>query len=141
MTFSATKANTLKSEMDNLDTLSRGTRAYFQARTKNRLFDLIVTKFKERQQAENLTKAQLARRMGTRPEVVGRMLASPSNLRIDTISDLLLAIAGEELDATSSSPVTRPKRNFRYRDSVLDPANSNIRDNASKAITTLEWSK
>jgi hypothetical protein len=54
--------------------------------------------------------------MGRRPEVVTRLLGSPGNWTIATISDLLLAIAGEELDATSSNPLDKPPRNIAARD-------------------------
>lgn len=104
-------ANTISSEKADLDTLTAVTRAYFQARLRNRLFNLVLSKFRERADAGELTKAQLARRMGRKPEVVNRLLGAPGNWTIDTVSDLLLAIAGEELDATSSDPDRRPPRN------------------------------
>ena len=41
------------------------------------------------------TRADLARRLGKRPEQVTRWLAGPGNLKIDTLSDLLLAMGHE----------------------------------------------
>lgn len=96
--------DTIRRETADRDQLSRGTRAYFQARTQNRLYDLVMNKFREKKESEGLTQAQVARRMGKRPEVVNRLFASPGNWGADTLSDLLLAIAGEEIDATSTSP-------------------------------------
>jgi hypothetical protein len=61
-----------------------------------------------------LTQAELARRIGKRPEVVNRMLGSPGNWRIDTISDLLVGIAAEELDPKSVSLLNRAPRNQQY---------------------------
>ncbi len=108
--------DTIRHELSHLNELSRGTRAYFQARTRNRLYDLVMSKFREKKNSEGLTQAELARRMGKRPEVVNRMLSTPGNWGTDTISDLLLAIAGEELDASSTSPSLRPPTNRRHLD-------------------------
>jgi transcriptional regulator with XRE-family HTH domain len=106
--------------MERRDTLSRPTRLYFQARTRNRLYDLVMRKFRERREAEGLTQTELARRMGKRPDVLSRLLSRPSNWTIDTLSDFLLAIAGEEIDATSSFPSERPARNFSHLDRLTD---------------------
>ncbi|MEC7593676.1 MAG: hypothetical protein VYA64_09600, partial [Pseudomonadota bacterium] len=52
-----------------------------------------------------LTQAELARRMGRRPEVVSRMLGAPGNWRLDTVSDLLFAISGAEAAFTTRYPM------------------------------------
>jgi hypothetical protein len=113
---SATRS--LRSEHADLDTLSAPTRAYFRARLKNRLYDLVLTKFAAQ---SGLTRAILARRMGKKPEVVSRLLGAPGNWTLDTVSDLLLAIAGEELDATSTNPQSRPPRNYDSYDQDPPP--------------------
>lgn len=77
-------------------------RAYFQARLRNRLFNLILQRFLQEQQS-GLTKAALARRIGKTPDVVNRWLGAPGNLTLDTISDLLLGIGAEELKLELSS--------------------------------------
>src|SRR5947209_2537173 len=41
------------------------------------------------------------------PEVITRLLGAPGNWTLETISDLLLGIAGEELEPTSSSLLNR----------------------------------
>lgn len=130
----------IKHELFHLDELSRGTRAYFQARTRNRLYDLAMTKFRERRDSEGLTQADVARRMGKRPEVVNRIFSGPGNWRADTLSDLLLAIAGEEIDATSGSPLMKPPTNRRALDRDADgrpfkPPTQN-RDEARKGKAT-----
>jgi hypothetical protein len=104
--------------LNDLDNLSRGTRAYFQQRQKNRLYNLVMSKFKAAQETDGLTRAKLARRMGRRPEVVTRWLRSPGNWRLDTLSDFLLAICGEEIDDSSSSPLARPARNYSANSSI-----------------------
>jgi hypothetical protein len=122
-------ATTVLTERNDRDALSSGTRAYFRARQKNRLYHLVMSKFRERQDAEGLTKAQLARRMGKKPEVVNRLLAAPGNWELDTLSDLLLAIAGEELNATSSNPADLPPQNSRSAD--VDAVNFDIKSKSS----------
>lgn len=77
-------------------------RAYFQQRLRLQVFNFLLGKFLDAQN-DKLTKAVLARRIGKTPDVVNRWLGAPSNLTLDTISDLLLGIAGEELILSSSS--------------------------------------
>jgi hypothetical protein len=88
-------------------------RTYFQHRFRLRLFNFILEKFIAAQQ-EGLTKAALARRIEKTPEQVNRWLGAPSNMTADTMSDLLLGIAGEEFELESSSPITQAKRNYSH---------------------------
>ena len=108
--------NTTFYELNHLNELSLGTRSYFQERLKNRLYDLVLSKFHERVSSDNLTKAELARRTGHSPAVITRLLGAPGNWRLDTVSDLLLGIGGEELVASSSSPLDSAKRNYQADD-------------------------
>jgi hypothetical protein len=89
------------------------TRAYFEQRLRNRLFKFLVEKFADAQK-DGLTQATLARRLGRTPDVVNRWLSSPSNLTSDTICDLLLGIAGEELEPHSSSPMWQTPHNYSH---------------------------
>ncbi len=85
--------------------------AYFQARLRYNLYDFIVSKFKEMEKEQGLTKAELARRIGCKPEQITRRLGAPGNWTLDTISDLLIGIAGEELEPKSNSILGGAKRN------------------------------
>ena len=85
---------------------------YFRARNRNKAYDAIVREFL----ASGVTKATIARRLGKRPEVVGRLLGAPGNWTLDTVSDLLLAISGSEVDYDISSPFDRPQRNYESPD-------------------------
>jgi hypothetical protein len=87
-------------------------RAYFHARLTNRIYAFILDKFLEKERSEKLTKAELARRIGRKPETITRLLGAPGNWTLETISDLLLGIAGEELEPASSSLLNRPHRNI-----------------------------
>lgn len=118
MTSSAT--NSILSEKKNLDRLSHATRAYFQNRTKNRVHNLVLTKFRQEKEAGRLTQALLAKRMGKTPDQISRILNYPSNLGLEMLSDLLLAIVGEEIDATSSDPEKRAPANARSKEILAD---------------------
>jgi hypothetical protein len=88
-------------------------RVYFQERLKNRFFEFLLNRFLE-QQKHGLTKAKLARRIGKKPEVVNRLLSAPSNLTLDTASDLLLGIDAEELEMDGSSLLNRAPINYSH---------------------------
>ena len=70
---------------------------YYRARQRNRIFDGIVGYFATRAENYGVTKREIARRLGRDPAQVTRWLSQPSNLTLDTISDLLLAM-GAEMD-------------------------------------------
>jgi hypothetical protein len=108
-----TSQTSFLSEVENGEPIPVGKLSYLRERTRNLLYDFIVRKFIEAER-HGLTQAELARRIGKRPEVVNRMLGSPGNWRIDTISDLLVGIAAEELDPKSVSLLNRAPRNQQY---------------------------
>jgi hypothetical protein len=94
-------------------------RIYFQERLRNRFFEFLLNKFVE-QQLHGLTKAKLARRIGKTPDVVHRWLSAPSNLTLDTASDLLLGIHAEELEMGTSSLLNRVPVNYSHLDEFWD---------------------
>jgi hypothetical protein len=87
-------------------------RAYFHARLRNRIYSFVLKKFTEKEKSEGLTKAELARRIGRKPEIITRLLGAPGNWTLETVSDLLLGIAGEELEMASSSLLNRTPHNM-----------------------------
>jgi hypothetical protein len=93
-------------------------RAYFRARLRNRVFNFILGKFLAEQE-RGLTQAKLARRIERKPDVVNRWLGMPSNLTLDTVSDLLIGISGEELTLSSESPQQPAQRNYYPEDEWL----------------------
>lgn len=64
--------------------------SYFRARAKRFAYELAIKEFKK----SGITKADLARRLGKGADRVSKMLAGPGNWTIDTLADLLFAIAG-----------------------------------------------
>jgi hypothetical protein len=71
--------------------------AYFRERLKGRIFSFIIRALKKQQQEDpTITQAAIARRLGRRPEQINRWLSGPSNLTVESISDLVLAAFGGE---------------------------------------------
>jgi hypothetical protein len=89
------------------DLIPVGTFGYFRARNRWQAYDLVLTEFKN----SGLTKADLARRLGKRPEVVSRLLGAPGNWGLDTVSDLLFAISGAAVVYNPAYPLDMPAGN------------------------------
>ena len=53
---------------------------------------MVLHLFEDKAGREGITRAQLARRSGKRPEQVTRMLGSPGNWTLETLTGLLLAM-------------------------------------------------
>jgi hypothetical protein len=79
------------------------TLAHFRQRTRERIYELVLQEFER----SSLTQAELARRLGKNPSIISRLLSSPGNWSLDTVSDLLFAISGGELHATVAPPAAR----------------------------------
>ena len=67
---------------------------YFRARLQSRLHQIVLDEWL-RQEDRGLSQAELARRVGRKPEVVNRLLGSPGNWTLNTVSDLLLGMGAE----------------------------------------------
>ena len=89
------------------DRVPVGTLGYFRARNRHRIYSLVLDEF----QRSGLSQADLARRLGKKPELVCRLLASPANWRLDTTSDYLFAISGAEAAYEIGRPLTQAPRN------------------------------
>lgn len=101
--------------MENTSNKALGTRevSYYRQRYKNRIFSEIVTFFARESERTGLTKRDLAARLQRDPGLITRWLSAPSNLTLETISDLLLAM-GAEMDSRIVSFSERPIRNFSH---------------------------
>lgn len=85
-------ATTVLSDSTGSARIPRWALAYLRARHRGNVLNLILAQFER----SALTKAQLARRLDIKPEQVTRLLGSPSNMTLDTLSDLLFALTGTE---------------------------------------------
>lgn len=96
------------------------TLAYFRERQRNRIYDSVLREFLR----SKISKADLARRMGKRPEVVTRLLGAPGNWTLDTVSDLMFAISGSEFEFRVVYPLSAPPRNDTAPDWLIGAASS-----------------
>jgi transcriptional regulator with XRE-family HTH domain len=88
-------------------------RVHFQRRLRDQFFDFLRERF-EREESNGLTQAKLARRIGKSPEVISRWLNAPSNLTLDSISDLMLGVAAEEPEFDGKSLLNRSASNYTH---------------------------
>jgi DNA-binding phage protein len=77
--------------------LKRRDRAYYRRRQQNRVFAALAELFAEEAEKGAISKKELAEILGKDPAQITRWLSAPSNLELDTISDILLAM-GAEMD-------------------------------------------
>jgi hypothetical protein len=104
--------------------ISESKLVYLRERLRARFFDFLIDRF-ERERDSGLYQAKLAKRIRKSPEVINRWLGAPSNLTLDSISDLLAGIAAEEPVFSSSSLLDRAPVNYSHLDdtpSILDAA-------------------
>lgn len=94
------------------------TLSYFRERFRDRLYDLVLDEFFKQEAETGLTRAEVARRIGRRPEQITRWFGAPGNWTLETVSDLLLAIAKAEPDVTLLPLEGRPSRNYRGQNMI-----------------------
>ena len=106
----------VKSEISGDEPLSDYALGYLNQRVRNSFYHYVLRRFHDAAERENLTKTKLAKRLGITPSRVTRLLASPSNWTLDTVSELLVGICREELKPHSDSYLGRPERNYQSED-------------------------
>ena len=106
----------VKLEIAGDEPLSDYARGYLNQRVRNSFYDYIMRRFQEAAEQEGLTKTKLAERLGVTPSRVTRLLGSPSNWTLDTVSELLVGICREELRPTSEPYQGRATRNLQPKD-------------------------
>jgi len=90
-----------------------GKLAYFRERFRNALYQMVLKEFLAERDAGRLTKADMARRIGRKPEQISRWLGAPGNWTLDTVSDLMLAMGREPRCAkVDLSRLAAATRNF-----------------------------
>lgn len=98
-------------DLSSKETLPAKILGYFRARQRNRVHEVILNSFIKAQKDHDITRADVARRMGKRPELITRWLGGPGNITLDTISDLMLAV-GKEIEFKVSDIRPATGRNF-----------------------------
>jgi hypothetical protein len=69
--------------------------AYYRRRQQNRVFAEIVSFFAAEAEKGHITRKQIAEKLSKDPAQITRWLSAPSNMTIDAISDILLAMDAE----------------------------------------------
>jgi hypothetical protein len=69
----------------------------------------VIREFKK----SGLSQADLAQRLGKGTDRVCKLMGGPGNWTLDTVSDLLFAIAGGESKYEISYPLDKPRRNYQ----------------------------
>jgi len=83
---------------------------YYRQRSKNRLFEALTSFFAEEAERRGITRRDIADSLHRDPAQITRWLNAPSNLTLDSISDLLLSL-GAEMDYRVAKFDDRPKPN------------------------------
>ena len=68
---------------------------YYRRRFQNRVHEMLTAFFEEEAERRAFTRVEIAESINRDPAQISRWLAAPSNLTLDTISDLLLAVDAE----------------------------------------------
>jgi len=72
--------------------LGAGNLGYVHGLVRNRAHICVLNIFASEQKERGLTKAQIARKLNKRPEVVSRELTAPGNWTLDTYANYLIAM-------------------------------------------------
>jgi plasmid maintenance system antidote protein VapI len=89
-----------------------------RARNKNKAHSQCLELFEK----SGLTKADLAKMLGKKPEQITRWLAGPGNITLDTLSDLVFALSGEFFVLEFRDDLARAKSNRCSPDWLQPPA-------------------
>lgn len=125
-------------EIKEAERLSIGMLAYFRARLRNRIYDLVMREFLVRETSARLTKADVARRMRSTPDRVSKLFRSPGNWTLKTVSDLLIAM-GAEPEIGISLVGGQPPRNISLPDwAYIEEPQFHGGDHRSHRVLTLD---
>ena len=128
----------LKFEIAGDEPLSEYSLGYLNERVRNSFYDYVLRRFHEAVQQKSLTKAKLARRLGLEPARVSRLLGSPGNWTLDTVSELLVGICREELRPQSEPYLERVVRNLQSKD-LLQFLPSTQQERKAKSCEEANW--
>ena len=96
------------------------TLGYFEARLSRLVHQALLELFGRLERQCDFTKRTLARRIGRRPEQLTRWLSYPTNLTLETVSDILAGL-GYELDSlVFANLATGHRTRFPQRPDVAD---------------------
>ena len=86
--------------------------AFVRSRNRNKAHSLLLEEFEK----SELSKDDLAKMLGRRPEQITRWLSGPGNLTLDTMSDLIFAIRGDFFTLALDGDLSKEKSNQPFQD-------------------------
>lgn len=123
--------------LEGQDPLPKGMLAYLSSRARGRWFDYVHMKLGEAE-AQGLTRKELANRIGKTPSRLSRILGNPGNWTIDTVSELLIGICGEEPIPHSQKLLSKPPRNFDQPEALNTTTSVTVTGSAQTHILELQ---
>ncbi len=135
-----TSQNSFLSEVFNGDEIPLETLTYFRERFRDHLYDLVIEEFEKKYQNGDLTRTDIAKQIGRRPEQITRWLGAPGNWTLETVSDLLLAITKSEPVVSLLPLAGRAPRDYQGQDDLTSPHRNEVefRSVAKTAIAAHE---
>ncbi|CUH70076.1 hypothetical protein TL5118_04051 [Thalassovita autumnalis] len=91
--------------------------SFVRARNRNKAHSLLLDEFEK----SGMSKADLAKMLGKRPEQITRWLGGPANLTLDTLSDLTFAIRGEFFELHLRDDLAKGKSNQPCAEWITNP--------------------
>jgi hypothetical protein len=88
--------------------------AYYKQRYQNRVYTKLVNWISQESERQQITKKDLAERLGKDAGQLSRLLGHPSNLTLDTITELLLAFDAEAEPPEIVRFADRPVANYMH---------------------------
>jgi len=107
---------------------------YFRQRQKNKVFQSVLEYFVSLAEKGQITKKELAEKLGKDPAQITRWFNAPGNWTLDTISDLLLAMGAEmkhEVMSLEDGQIYRKIINFSDDNSTQNKQQTGSSDNLS----------
>ena len=93
---------------------------FFRQRQKNRIYQSVLEYFVSLVEKRQLTKKEIAQKLGKDPAQITRWFNAPGNWKLDTVSDLLLAMGAEMKHEVVSIETNQLQKNTQ---TVVDISN------------------
>ena len=143
-----TRMTKIKNEIEGADVLSEYALVFFQQRFLNQLYSLVTNEYAKRAKHDGLKKTDIARRLGKDPAQITRWLATPGNLTLKTVSDLLIAMKCEPalkarhvLEQEAEDIELIPTRDNLLQRDVLPEARARLMASSTTSNTHVELLK
>lgn len=124
--------------LESQDTVSVPEREYFRAQTQREAYNLVLERFAELSADHGALRSAIAKRLNKNRAQITRLLSEPSNITLDTLSDLLLAM-GSQVKMTQCEIGSEAKGNYIHPSSIHCMQVSDVAKN-NTAVTKKSFS-